>query len=130
MEKAIDTVFRVVRLSEPLREDLRRAREAKEQTNVAFIANAVVGQLPKVVEALRSLGFATVKGPRRPARLPFSTEAGTLKILRTASQETGIPAIQLLTACLLAATQTAQRKRGRAAAGKGKRKSRKSEAAS
>jgi len=130
MEKAIDTVFRVVRLSEPLREDLRRAREAKDQTNAVYIAEAVADQLPKVVEALQSLGFATVKGPRRPARLPFSTEAGTLKTLRTASQETGLPAIQLLTACLLAATQRSPRKRGRPATGKGTRKSRKSEATS
>ena len=68
MKKAIDTEFRVVRRSEPLREDLQRAREAKDQTNAAFIAEAVAGQQPKVVESLRSLGFATVKGPRRPAR--------------------------------------------------------------
>lgn len=129
MKKEIDTVFRVVRLSEALREGLRRAREARDQTNAAFIAEAVAGQLPKVVAELQSLGFATTKGPRRPARLPFSTEAGTLKILRTASQETGIPAIQLLTACLLAATQVAPRKRSRSA-GKSTRKSRKSEVVS
>lgn len=128
MKKAIDTVFRVVRMSEPLREELKRSREAKGQTNAAFIADAVAGQLPKVVEALQGLGFAGVKGPRRPARLPFSSEAGTLKALQVASQNTGIPAIQLLTACLLAATQGATRKRGRATTGKGSRKSRKSEA--
>ena len=130
MKKAIDTAFRVIRLSEPLREELRRSREARGLTNVGFIAEAVKGQLPKVVETLQRLGFATVKGPRCPARLPFSTEAGTLKILRTASQGTGIPAIHLLTACLLAATKVAPRKRGRAATGKGTRKSRNSETAS
>jgi len=127
MKKAIDTVFRVVRLTELLRDELRRAREAKDQTNATFIAEAVADQLPKVVEGLRVLGFTTVKGPRRPARLPFSSAAGTLKILRDASQDTGIPAIQLLTACLLAATQNSPLKRGRAAANKGTRRSRKSE---
>ena len=129
MKKAIDTEFRVIRLSERLRESLRRARDEKEQTNAAFIADAVDGQLPKVVNALQSLGFAADKGPRRPARLPFSSAAGTLKALRIASQNSGIPVVQLLNACLHAATQgTAPRKRSRKAAVKNPRKSHNSEA--
>jgi len=130
MKKAIDTVFRVVRLTEPFREELKRAREAKGQTNAAFIAESVTEQLPKVVETLTGLGFAGAKGTRRPARLPFSSEAGTLKTLQAASQETGIPAIQLLTVCLLAATKGSVAKPGRKASKRTPRKPRKSEVAS
>ena len=127
MKKALDTVFRVVRLSAPLRDELRRAREAKGTTSVAFIGESVAEQLPKLVETLQNLGFLGAKGSRRPARLPFSSEAGTLKALQAASQKTGIPASHLLTACLFVTTQAPPAKRGRQPRGNNTHRPRKRE---
>jgi hypothetical protein len=53
---------------------------------------------------LQALGYGKLLGKRRPARLPFSTEAGTLQALREASDQVQVPAIQLLLLCLAAAT--------------------------
>lgn len=118
MKKSIYTIFRVIRLSDSFRESLRQAREAKGTTNATFIAETVGTHLPKIVESLRTLGFLSDNGPKRPARLPFLDSAGTLRVLRNASQETGIPATRLLIACLVAATQARPRKRRRRARGR------------
>jgi hypothetical protein len=117
MKKAIDTSHRVIALPERLREAVRRARENSGQTNLAFVAEAVAEQLPGLLQSLRALGFGGVGGKRRPARLPFSTEAGTWQTLRDASEEIQVPAVQLLMLCLsAAAAQTPPRKkRGRRA---------------
>jgi|SRR6266852_4637332 len=116
MKKAINTVYRVVRIPEWLRQAMRKARDAAEKTNEQFVVEAVESKLPRLLEQLRAIGFGTLGGKRRPARLPFSTEAGTLRTLRDASNKVGVPAIQLLVLCLAGAVaqpgQT-RKKRGR-----------------
>jgi hypothetical protein len=99
-----DTVHRVVPLPEPLREAMQKARDAKGETNAAFVAGAVADHLARLVEGLETLGYGRLRGKRRPARLPFSEEAGTLQALREASDKVQVPAIQLLLLCLAAAT--------------------------
>jgi hypothetical protein len=101
MNKSIDQVHRVVHLPVGLLEGLRRNRDATGQTNAQVVGEAVSGQLPKVVEALKAVGLDRLTGKRQPVRLPFSAEAGTLEALKQASDSLGIPAIQLLCLCLL-----------------------------
>lgn len=104
MKKELDLTYRVLRLPRPLLDALRRARDAGGTTNAEFIADAVAAHLPRVLDGLRSLGLTALKGARRPARLPFSTLAGTWKMLRAAGNETGLPALQLLCLCLVASS--------------------------
>ncbi len=113
MTKETDVIHRVVPLPEPLREAMQQARDARGQTNAAFVAGAVADHLPRLIEGLQALGYGKLEGKRRPARLPFSKEAGTLQTLREASEQVQVPAIQLLLLCLAAATseQPAKRKR-------------------
>src|SRR5262245_13048494 len=103
MEKG-DMVHRVLAMPEPLRQAMQQARDANGQTNAAFVAGAVADHLPRLIEGLQALGYGKLLGKRRPARLPFSTEAGTLQALRDASDQVHVPAIQLLLLCLAAAT--------------------------
>jgi hypothetical protein len=115
MAKATEMIHRVVPLPEPLRQAMQQARDARGQTNSAFVAGAVADHLPRLIEGLEALGYGKLGGKRRPARLPFSTEAGTLQSLREASDKVQVPAIQLLLLCLAAATadQPARPKRQR-----------------
>ena len=116
-KQAIDIVHRVIGLPEPLRDAVRRARESGGLTNLQFVAEAVTKQLPGLLQSLRALGFGGIGGKRRPARLPFSNEAGTWQRLRDASEEIQVPAVQLLLLCLAAATADhparPKRRRGR-----------------
>jgi hypothetical protein len=115
MAKATDTIHRVVPLPESLRQAMQLARDAQGLTNAAFVAGAIAGHLPRLVESLQALGYGKLIGTRRPARLPFSNAAGTLQALRDASDQVQVPAIQLLLLCLAAATaeQPAKPKRRR-----------------
>ena len=78
----LDVKYRVVRIPETLRDAIRAARDAKEQTNAVFVGNAVEKHLPRISEALTELGFGDLVGETRPMRLPFSDEFGTLDLLR------------------------------------------------
>jgi hypothetical protein len=117
MAKATDTTHRVVPLPEPLRQAMQQARAARGQTNAAFVTGAVADHLPGLVEGLQALGYGKLEGKRRPARLPFSEEAGTVRALRAASDQVQVPAVQLLLLCLAAATsdqpEKPKRQRGR-----------------
>jgi hypothetical protein len=110
-----DMVHRVIQLPESLRQSMQQARDARGLTNAAFVAGAVADHLPRLIEGLRGLGYGKLLGQRRPARLPFSNAAGTLQVLREASDQVQVPAIQLLLLCLAAATagQPARPKRRR-----------------
>jgi hypothetical protein len=112
-EAAKDIVYRVFPLSGDLREAVRAARDRSGVTNRSFVAGAVTEYLPGLVQQLADLGFGTEGGPPRPIRLPFSREAGTLDALRAASDQTSIPASQLLGLCLAAAARTPEPKKGR-----------------
>lgn len=115
MEKAVDLTYRVLKLPTPLVNAMRQARDAQGSTNLEFVADAIKTHLPKIIAGLNALGLGSQKGSKRPVRLPFSTQTGTLKALRVASHDTGISAIQLLAMCLVAATSggISAKKRGR-----------------
>jgi hypothetical protein len=103
MAKPTDVINRVVPLPEG-RQSMQKARDAGGLTNAAFMAGAVTDHLARPVESLQALGFARLQGKRRPARLPFSIEAGTLQALREASNHlVQVPATTLLLLCLAAA---------------------------
>jgi hypothetical protein len=104
------TIHRVYYLGEELREAMADRRRALGLTLRAFLAEAIEGELPALVEVL--CAHLPPPGEKtRPARLPL-TEA-ILGLLRDASTATGVPAAKLLAACL---TRAAARKRRRRAA--------------
>jgi hypothetical protein len=117
MAKSTDVIYRVLPMPETLRAASQQTRDASGQTNAAFVAGAVADHLSRLVESLIALGYGKLLGKRRPARLPFSTAAGTLQTLREASDLVHVPAIQLLLLCLAAATAEPpakpRRRRGR-----------------
>jgi hypothetical protein len=101
------TVHRVYRLGEGLRQATASRRRDLGLTLRAFLAEAVEGELPGLVEDLRAC-LPAPDGKTRPARLPL-TQA-LLGLLRQASADAGVPAAKLLAACL---TRAAARKRRR-----------------
>lgn len=113
MKKTLDQTFRVVKLPASLVEAIRRQRDADGATSLQFVGDAVAKNLPGIIDQLRSIGLCPQKGPKQAVRLPFSSQGGTLKALRVASNETGISAIQLLSLCLVAGTSSKSAKRGR-----------------
>lgn len=104
MTKSTDTIYRVVRLPQQLRVAIQTARDANKQTNEQFVAAAVEQHLPRITDALRKLGFGGVEGKTVSVRLPFSDESGTLPALKDASENVGIPTVQLLSLCLSASS--------------------------
>jgi hypothetical protein len=107
------TVHRVYRIGEDLRQAVSSRRRVLGLTTHAFLAEAVEGELPGLVEALRALLPAPEQGAR-PARLPM-TEA-LLNALRKASHDVGVPATRLLLACLARAAARKRRRPGAAQA--------------
>lgn len=95
--KLHEVIFRVYRLPENLRKQVKAKREKHNVTLQSVIEAATTESLPKIVAALKAngLGFA---GQKRPARLPM-TDA-TIGALKVASKQCGIPASQLLLAAL------------------------------
>ncbi len=104
MTTATDVSYRVVRLPQPLRKEIQTVRDTNSQTNEQFVAAAVEQHLPRIVDGLRNLGFRKPDGKIVPVRLPFADASGTLAGLKDASESLGIPAVQLLSLCLTAAT--------------------------
>lgn len=92
-----EVVYRVYRLPENLRKQVKMKREKANVNLQSVIEAATIESLPKIVAGLKglSLGF---DGKKRPARLPM-TDA-TLGCLKVASKQTGIPASRLLLAAL------------------------------
>jgi hypothetical protein len=112
-EAGKDITYRVFPLPDGLREAVRTARDRSGATNRSFVAVAVAEYLPGLVRQLADLGFGAGGGPPRPIRLPFSREAGTLDALRTASDQTGVAASQLLGLCLAIAARPPEPTKGR-----------------
>lgn len=110
MATAAPIVYRTYRLSEDLRAAILSRRSALDQTVRAFIAEAVDGELPALLEALAAAGLSGPTGPGlRPVRLPLSRRL--LESLREAAGRTGIPASHLLRACLGKAARRKRRRR-------------------
>lgn len=112
-EGAKDIVYRVFPVDDALREAVRLARDRSGATNRSFVAGAVTEHLPALVRQLTELGFGAGDDSPRPVRLPFSREAGTLDALRVASDQTSVPASQLLALCLASATHPPEPRKGR-----------------
>lgn len=98
---------RVYRLPEALREAIGQAREKRELTIRAFIAEAINQELPDIVQQLASLGIER-HSDLRPARWPIDEAA--LKTLAYAAEQTGIDQSKLLLACLHVASSRKRRR--------------------
>ena len=97
-----ETTYRVYRLTDALRE---KVKEKKIETNLKLqdLLNCAIDQeLPKLVGLLSGLGLRKTDDKKRPARLPMTDSM--LGALKVASVQTGIPATQLLLACLTGLT--------------------------
>jgi hypothetical protein len=105
------TIHRVFRIGEELRQAVSARRRALGLTARAFLAEAVEGELPGLVEALRAHLPAPQEGAR-PARLPMT--GALLDALRKASRDVGVPAARLLLACLARASARKRRRPGTA----------------
>jgi hypothetical protein len=90
-------LYRVFDLPEELRTRLRAKRAKATATTAQVVQTATADCLPKLVAALRELGFRA-DGKTRPARIPMT--ACSLRALRRASKKTGLPACRLLFACI------------------------------
>lgn len=104
-------IHRVYRIGDELRQAVSERRRALGLTVRAFLAEAIEGELPSLVEALRAHLPLSEDGAR-PARLPL-TEA-LLDALRKASQDVGVPAARLLMTCLARAAARKRRRPGNA----------------
>jgi hypothetical protein len=96
-KKTLETVYRVYRLPEPLRKQIRAKREKANVTLQAVIEAASLESLPKIVSTLKTMGLG-FDGKKRPARLPMTDSL--LGAFKVASKQTGIPASRLLQAAL------------------------------
>ena len=96
--KTQETIYRVYRVSEPIRKAMRQKRAQRNQTVQEFIQVAVVDELPRLVESLSKLQIKTADSEARPAKLPLDDRL--LASLKKASIDTGLPQSQLLIACL------------------------------
>jgi hypothetical protein len=90
--------FRVLRFTEPQREQFRSTRDKANLTNLDYVTLAVRDKLPKLVDALATLGVVREDGKRRPVRLPITDT--TLAAVREASNNTGLPSVLILRLCL------------------------------
>lgn len=106
MNQSFDTEFRVVYLSETLRDSFKKSRLAASQSKKDFIAASVEEHLSPLVNQLRELGFEATPTKLHPARVPFSVRLGTLQQLKEASGKTGVPMVQLLKICLSKASKS------------------------
>jgi hypothetical protein len=97
------TVYRTYPLDEQLRERMSAYRESHGQTTAAFLANAILEHLPRLVTELQAVGIPASNGSARPTRLPM--DQTTLDVLKQGSQATGIPATRLLAACIQRASR-------------------------
>lgn len=92
-----ETTFRVYRISPELKEASKTARLKSGQTVAAFLSASIRSNLPSIVEGLDLLGIkaSTEVGPAR-----FPIDPALLDALREASQQSGVPASELLKASL------------------------------
>jgi hypothetical protein len=118
MAPTIDPKFRVIRIADSLRDEIKQARDARGTTNAALVEAAVNGNLEDLTTALRALGFDADDAPKRPARYQISDELQAE--LRQASESVNVPATQLLTICLK--RETAKPAAARARGGRRRRR--------
>lgn len=93
-----DTSYRVWKLDQGLKDEIKESRERLGATVQEFWANAIHGQLANVVKALEAAGVGIEDASTGPVRVPHLEES--LKALRYASAQTGLDQSQLIVACL------------------------------
>ena len=96
-ERTQETIYRVYRISESLRKQMKTKREKHRVTTFDIIQNGIDEGLPKIVSAVKGLGFG-FEGKRRAARFPLNESA--LSALKLAAKQTGIDQSKLLLAAL------------------------------
>ena len=93
-----ETTYRVYQLPVDLRERFIAAREAEHLKTQEFLGAAVAQRLDEIVDGLLALGIAASEYESRPSRFPMTY--GLIQDLKAGSEKTGLPASQLLLACL------------------------------
>ena len=96
--KTQETVYRVYRVSEPIRKALCQKRSQRGQTVQEFIRVAVADELSRLVEGLSKLHVVPADPEACPAKFPLDERL--LASLKRASSETGLPQTQIPLACL------------------------------
>ncbi len=102
-----ETVHRVYRVPESLREAMRRKREQRGQTLQQFLQTSLTEELPRLAGDLDKLHINPVDTDARPAKLPLNEQL--LADLKGVSINTGLPQSQLLLACLRTAANRKRR---------------------
>lgn len=114
-----EPTFRVISIGLLQKERTRAARDAIHSTNRELIDRSVNNHLANIVSELQEAGLERMVDAG-PVRLPFTDE--TLSLLKVASEETGVAAVQLLRIALSREAESilaaAPRRRGRKPASK------------
>ena len=92
-----EVVYRVYRLPENLRKQMKMKREKANVNLQAVIEASAAESLPKIVATLKTLGLG-FDGKKQVARLPMTDSL--LANFKVASKQTGVPASRLLQAAL------------------------------
>ena len=94
-----ETVYRVYRLPEDLRKRVRAKREKHNVTLQSVIEAATTESLPKIVAALKTMGFGFDGKKQVAPRLPM-TDSLLAAYKQASKQCGGVPASRLLQAAL------------------------------
>ena len=105
-ERTQEITYRVYRISESLRKQMKAKRERFNATTFDVIQEAIDKDLPKIVTTLKKLGFGFT-GKKRPARFPMNDSG--LAALKVAAKQTGIDQSKLLLAALHITTKGGKR---------------------
>jgi hypothetical protein len=104
-----NSAYRVIRITDDLRDVMSDRRRALSVTLRAFVKEAVAHELPSLVRAVQEL-LPAPGGKRRPIRLPLNAEM--LANLKGAAEQTGLSATLLLQASLAKAASRKRRAKG------------------
>jgi hypothetical protein len=96
--KTQETIYRVYRLPDNLRKQMKMKREKANVNLQAVIEASATESLPRIVATLKSMGLG-FDGKKQVARLPMTDSL--LGAFKVASKQTGIPASRLLQAALI-----------------------------
>ncbi len=98
-KRLTNAVYRTYPLEEALRQQMSKTRKTAQKSTAAFLADAIVEYLPRIVAELAAVGVpAKIADDARPARLPL--DSLTIDALKRGANATGVPATRLLAACI------------------------------
>ena len=103
-----ETVYRVFRIPPTVYKAMRKRRTELKMTIAQFLNDAIAHELPKIVSEAESLGLPGQPTEKWQAvRWPLTEEL--LALLRTASDQVGIPTSRLIVAAVQRANQRRRR---------------------